>query len=53
MVVGVPDLARSDERYEVAFREAGFDEVGSPPESLAAKIKASDIRNALLVAFDN
>ena len=53
MVGGVPDFARSDERYEEAFREAGFDEVGSPPESLAAKIKASDIRNALLVAFDN
>jgi hypothetical protein len=53
MVGGVPDFARSDERYEEAFREAGFDEVGSPPESLAAKIKASDIRNELLVAFDN
>ena len=53
MVGGVPDFARSDERYEEAFREAGFDEVGSPLESLAAKIKASDIRNALLVAFDN
>jgi eukaryotic-like serine/threonine-protein kinase len=53
MVGGVPDFARSDERYEEAFREAGFDEVGSPPEGLAAKIKASDIRNALLVALDN
>jgi serine/threonine-protein kinase len=53
MVGGVPDFARSDERYEDAFREAGFDEVGCPPESLAAKIKASDIRNALLFAFDN
>src|SRR3954469_13675266 len=53
MVGGVPGFARSDERYEEAFREAGFDEVGSPPESLAAKIKASDIRNALLVALDN
>jgi serine/threonine-protein kinase len=52
-VGGVPDFARSDEKYEEAFREAGFDEVGSPPESLAAKIKASDIRNRLLVAFDN
>src|SRR5436305_14494938 len=53
MVGGVPDFARSDEKYEEAFREAGFDEVGSPPESLAAKIKASDIRKRLLVAFDN
>src|SRR4051794_36053972 len=53
MVGGVSGFARSDERYEEAFREAGSDEVDSPPESLAAKIKASDIRNALLVAFDN
>ena len=53
MVGGVPVFARSDERYEEAFREAGFDEVGSPLEGVAAKIEASDIRNALLVAFDN
>src|SRR3954449_4151584 len=53
MVGGVPDFAMSDERSEEAIREARFDEVGSPPESLAAKIKASDGRNALLVAFDN
>ena len=31
MVGGVPDFAWSDEKYEEAFREAGFDEVGSPP----------------------
>ena len=52
-VGGVLDFARSDERYEEAFREAGFDEVGSPREGLAPKIKASDIRSALLVAFDD
>src|SRR5207248_7924847 len=45
MVGGVPDFAGFDEKFEEAFREAGIDEVGSPPESLAAKIKASDIRN--------
>ena len=44
MVGGVPDFARSDERYEEAFREAGIDEVGCPPESLAAKIKVGHQR---------
>jgi serine/threonine-protein kinase len=53
MVGGVPVFTRPDERYEEAFREAGFDEFGSPPESLAAKTNPSDIRNALLIAFDN
>ena len=45
------DPARSDEAYEKAFREAGLDQ-GEPPEIIAARVKASNIRNALLAAFD-
>ena len=46
------DFARSDAEYEEAFRAAGFNEVDHDPEIVAARVKASNIRNALLTAID-
>ena len=46
------DFAASDKEYERAFREAGFDGIDRDPKVFAARIKASDIRNALLAAID-
>ena len=46
------DSSHFDEEYEKAFREAGFDEVDHHPEIVAARVRASDIRNALLAAID-
>ncbi len=46
------DITRSDDEYVKAFREAGFDEVDHHPEIVAARVKSSNIRNALLAAID-
>jgi eukaryotic-like serine/threonine-protein kinase len=47
------DPTRSDEAYEEAFRDAGFDEIDHHPEIVAARVGASNIRNALLAAIDS
>ena len=46
------DFAVSDKEYERAFREAGFDGIDRDSKVFAARVKASDIRNALLAAID-
>ncbi len=46
------DFARSNKLYEEAFREAGFDDFDNHPEIVAAKVKHSNIRTALLAAID-
>ena len=46
------DFRESDREYERAFRDAGFDEIDRNPKIVAARVNASDIRNALLVAID-
>jgi Flp pilus assembly protein TadD len=45
-------LARSSEKYLEAFRGAGLGQIDDPPEIVAARIKASHIRNVLLDALD-
>ncbi|WP_020473558.1 protein kinase domain-containing protein [Zavarzinella formosa] len=47
------DFTKADEEYEAAFREAGLGQVGDPVDAVAARVKASNIRNALLAALDN
>jgi serine/threonine-protein kinase len=49
----VLDFARADGEYEEAFREAGLGTVADRPEVVAARVKASDVRNALLAAVDH
>ncbi len=46
------DFTRSDKEYEETFREAGFGGVDLDPERVAARVRASNIRNALLAAID-
>jgi Flp pilus assembly protein TadD len=38
--------------YEVAFRAAGLGQLSENPEVVAARIRASDIRDALVIALD-
>ncbi|MDB5348509.1 MAG: tetratricopeptide repeat protein [Schlesneria sp.] len=51
-VGAVLDFTRTDEKYEAAFHEAGLGRVGDSPEEVAARVKASHIRNALVSALD-
>jgi serine/threonine-protein kinase len=44
---------RADREYEAAFREAGFGEVHDDPDVVAARVAASNIREALLGALDD
>jgi eukaryotic-like serine/threonine-protein kinase len=46
------DHRRADEEYEIAFREAKLGQIGDPPEVVATRVRASNIRNALLAALD-
>src|SRR5207253_693396 len=52
-VGGVLVASQSDEEYEAAFRGAGLGQVNDPPEVVAARVKASDIRDALVAALDD
>jgi serine/threonine-protein kinase len=45
--------ARAGQKYEVAFRDAGFGEVGDDPAVVAATVEASNLRGALLAALDD
>jgi serine/threonine-protein kinase len=45
--------SRADREYETAFREVGFGEVGDGPEGVAARVAASNIRDALVAALDD
>ena len=45
--------ARADQDYETAFREAGFGQVSDDPDTVGARVAASNIRKALLIALDD
>jgi serine/threonine-protein kinase len=45
--------AQADRDYEGAFREAGLGKVHEAPEDVAARVKASAVRGALLAALDD
>jgi serine/threonine-protein kinase len=45
--------ARADPDYEDAFREAGLGTVNDPAQSVAAIVKASPVREALIAALDD
>ena len=47
------NLARADRDYEKAFREAGWREIEHDPEVMAARVKASAVRGALVAALDD
>jgi tetratricopeptide (TPR) repeat protein/tRNA A-37 threonylcarbamoyl transferase component Bud32 len=42
-----------DSDYEAAFRDAGLGSLGDPPEAVAARVRASLIRAALVSALDD
>jgi serine/threonine-protein kinase len=44
---------RFDEKYAKAFRDAGLGQVHDSPDIVAARIRASHIRNALVAALDH
>jgi tetratricopeptide (TPR) repeat protein len=48
-----PDSALADREYEVAFREAGFGTVGERPSEVAERIRATNIRRAIVEALDD
>jgi eukaryotic-like serine/threonine-protein kinase len=45
--------ASPDEQYKDAFRGAGLGQTDEDPEVVAARIRTSDIRNALVAALDH
>jgi serine/threonine-protein kinase len=45
--------AQADRDYETAFREAGLAKVYDDPEGVAARIRASAVRGALVAALDD
>jgi serine/threonine-protein kinase len=45
--------AQADRDYETAFREAGLANVLEDPEKVAARLKASNIRDSLAAALDD
>ena len=51
--VGRRACHRGSTRYEAAFREAGLGQVGDDPEAVAGRVRASDIRGALVAALDH
>jgi serine/threonine-protein kinase len=44
---------QADRDYDAAFREAGLGKVHDPPASVAAAVKASAVRGALVAALDD
>ena len=57
MIDGAVDFrankARADQDYETAFRQAGFGQVSDDPDTVGARVAASNIRKALLIALDD
>jgi serine/threonine-protein kinase len=53
LVEGRFDDSRADRDYEDAFREAGLGEVHDDPEGVAARVRASAVRGALVAALDD
>jgi serine/threonine-protein kinase len=50
---GVLARERFDQKYAEAFRDAGLGQVHDPPDIVAARIRASHIRDALVAALDH
>jgi superkiller protein 3 len=53
LVEGWFDHAGADRDYAAAFREAGLGEVGQNPEDVAARVRASAVREELVTALDD
>jgi eukaryotic-like serine/threonine-protein kinase len=49
----VADGPTASVEYEKAFRDAGFCKIGDNPEAIAERIKQSNVKQALLDAFDD
>jgi serine/threonine-protein kinase len=47
-----PAYGQRDRPYEEAFRAAGLGQFGDDPEAVAARVRDSDIRRALVAALD-
>jgi eukaryotic-like serine/threonine-protein kinase len=52
-VGGVHDFGPSVRQYRSAFEEAGLGRVGDPPDAVARRIKASNIKGALIATLDD
>jgi serine/threonine-protein kinase len=50
---GRANRARADREYEEAFREAGLAAVGEDPEVVAARVRTSPARQAVVAALDD
>jgi len=50
---GVFNYERLDKTYETAFREFGYAEIAGDLQPFAERIRKSDIRSAIVAAFDN
>jgi serine/threonine-protein kinase len=50
---GIISVLKSDAAYEAAFHKAGLGELQDDPQVVASRIKASNIRRALLDALDD
>jgi eukaryotic-like serine/threonine-protein kinase len=50
---GKQSFTRSDEDYEAAFREHGLGNVLDAPDLVAERVKASNVRDALVAALDD
>jgi serine/threonine-protein kinase len=48
-----PNKIRADRAYEAAFRDGGLGEVHDDPEAVAARVRASRLRPALIAALDD
>jgi serine/threonine-protein kinase len=48
-----PRRERAAREYEAAFREAGLGEPNEEPEAVAARVRASNVRDELLAALDD
>jgi serine/threonine-protein kinase len=46
-------FTRSDEEYDATFREAGLGSPQDAPDTVATRIQASNVRNALVAALDD
>ena len=52
-VGGVHDFGPSVRQYRSAFEKAGLGRVGDPPDAVARRIKASNIKGALIATLDD
>ncbi len=53
LVAGKVDWAGAARAYEAAFAQAGLGRAGDDPEEVARRVRASDVRGALVAALDD